>query len=291
MTRPIDLSDDDRNLFIEIVEATGMSRKTLALQSEVTQSWLSQVLNGKHTKIDSDMLNRIAHTLTKGLQECPKGGKFNQDRVTGALTFLSRFTDSAVEPPPTKIYPPGGPVPVDASHYINSTANQEVLSGLARGPFTLLVRGPVQCGKSSLLARLEKGAREIGIETAWFDPRIPVSPSPQRGSQETDVNRAAAMALSELLETQWNLELPKNSTTDSIPRLVNWMLRALGPTASKPRLLIVDDLASLGPRAAEDWLSLFFRALHNKRATGGPQLSIAVAITAHFGPAFSRRLL
>ena len=32
------------------------------------------------------------------------------------------------------------------------------------------VRGPVQSGKTSLLARLSNRAQEKGIETLWFDP-------------------------------------------------------------------------------------------------------------------------
>jgi hypothetical protein len=148
----------------------------------------------------------------------------------------------------------------------------------------MLVTGPVNCGKSSLLARVEQRANQIGIETAWFDPWLPAD-------QQEDGSSVAAAVLYEQLQDQWSLDPRREGPPDSIPRLFNWLKKALAPTASKPRLLILDDLASLGVQGAEEWSSQFARAMHNLRATGKFQVNLAVGLTYQFGPSFARWLM
>jgi hypothetical protein len=202
-------------------------------------------------------------------------------RLNGAPELL--------EPLAPTMYPPGGVVPVDSTSYVRRSTDDETLKVLRGTPFTMLVSGPVQCGKSSLLAGLERKAREAGVETFWFDHRVTI-PTPNITEREPDINAGAALAFSEAIQAEWGLEPQHDRIIASIPQLVNWLMRALDSTTSKRRLIILDDLANLGARAAEDWLSLFVRVINNKRATRGFQISIAVGITNHFGTQFSRKL-
>jgi hypothetical protein len=203
---------------------------------------------------------------------------------------LGRFTTAAAALVPRKIHRPGGPMPVDAVPNIKRDADDEALMALQDLPFTMMVAGPVQCGKSTLLARLEQKARDIGVETAWFDARMSPTPNTQKAKHQPDSNAAAALALSELLQAQWGLTPARDGVPDSIPKLIRWMLEALAPTASKPRLLVLDDLANLGAHAVDDWLSLFVRKM-DTRAITRVQISIAVGVTHHFGLAFARKLV
>jgi hypothetical protein len=290
MGRQINLSHDDRLLLREILDDLGLDQKGLAWQAEVTQSWLSQIFTGRRTNVDGKMLERIANVLIKGLQNYKSDSPFPEGRTRVILEFLNRFTAAADSVGATKLYQPGGPVPVDARYYISRPEDNKLLEAINQMPFTMLVRGPVQCGKSSLLARLEHKARLLGIETAWFDPKLLIIQTPQNVREQPDINVMAAMALSELLQVQWRLEQSPDGRTNSVAKLFNWLSQALASTATKSRLLILDDLSCIGGQAVEEWLSYFVRALHNKRATGGPQLSIAVGLTNHFGSNFSRRL-
>lgn len=291
MDTSVNLSDDDRKLLREVGRAVGFpSQKQFAQAAEVEETWLSQVLTGRRKKVNAELLERVAKVLVERLKSRRTDDSFPEGRVRVALTSLGRFTSNATASIPPTMYPPGGLVSVDSAHYVRRGADDQTLEALRIMPFTMLVRGPVQCGKSSLLARLEHKAREVGVETFWFDHRVPISAS-QITKHDLDVNAVAAMSFSESLQAEWGLEPRRDEPIDSIPRLVNWLVKALRSTASKPRLLILDDLANLGARAAEDWLSLFVRAMHNKRATGGPQVSIAVGVTHHFGTYFSRKLL
>ncbi|MGH9929691.1 MAG: AAA-like domain-containing protein [Pyrinomonadaceae bacterium] len=289
MPYKIEVQDGDRLLFAEILDALGQTQFAIATAADVKPPWLSQVLKGQRKKVDGDMLERVANVFVDGLKSLNENTRFPPERVQVVLASLSRFTAKAAAEVAPKVYPPGGLVAVDAAHYISRQADEEALQAFQMMPFTMLVRGPVQCGKSSLLARLQHKARELGLKTAWFDPTL--LSQPQTTSDERRVNAPPAMSLAKLLQEQWGLAPLANEEIDSISQVLNWLSRELAPTSSTPRLLILDDLAALGAHTAEDWLSSFVRAMHNKRATGGPQVSVAVGITHHFAVDFRRKTL
>jgi len=184
------------------------------------------------------------------------------------------------------VHSPGGPVPSDAIPYVSRAHDKLILETLGRSHFSMLVRGPSQSGKSTALSLLERRAHEAGIETAWFDPQ-PAPSDPPASNASTD---EAALAVSELLQARWGLQPPRRGTINTIPRLMTWLLEALEPTSSIPRLLILDDVDALGRGAAERWLSIFVRGIINQRAREGINISVAVSLTNHFGVAFPRKL-
>lgn len=282
MTRQFSLSEDDRRRFAELMTALGLTGKQLAGLAKISQPWLSQVLKGRRTSVDGEMLERVANVLLDRLKNRTPDTKLPEDRIRVALAFLSRFSSAVAAPSSPKIYRPGGPVPVDAAHYIERGADNYTLEALQMMPFTMLVRGPVQCGKSSLLKRLEHKAQEVAIETARFDP--------QQIYQQPDIEAAAVQELYELLRSKW--ELGPFSARGNIPNniydLINWMERVMTPS-NKPRLLILDDLSSLGTDVVDRWLSNFVRGLDGLRDT--LQVSVAVGLTYQFDASFHRRLI
>lgn len=284
------LTADERTLLHEILETAGMPRKAIAEAAAVSQSWLSQMLAGRSVRIDAERLERVTNILAEALINRGDNALFSKERIRVAMRTLSRFSSVAAQLVPPRTYAPGGPVPVDSSHYIRRKADDESLNALQQIPFTMIVKGPVQCGKSSILARLEHKALELGVETAWFDPRLPVSPLHQAMENKAEVNNLAVKQLADLLQVQWALPPFPTDTTDPVSRLVNWLLRATRPTAQKPRLLILDDLSRLGTDLVEDFLSRFVRKIHNERATYGLELSIAIGMAPQFGGNFSDRL-
>lgn len=285
MAHQVNLYDGDGDLLREVIRATGFEQQELAQVAGVSAPWLSQVINGRRKNVDGEMIERIARVLVEKLKKRPADDRFPEERVRIALGSLSRFTDAATAVVPRKIYPPGGPVPIGASHYVKREVDKKVLAALGDLPFSMMVRGPVQCGKSSLLARLENKAQEVGVETARFDPRQSVLETVAVSDQSSNLKARTAVALAEHLQLQWRLE-PPQVEPDSIPRLLHWLVKSLAPTAPRPRLLILDDIASLGAQSALEWLR-FVRGLHNERSVTRPQISIAVGMTHHFTPYFS----
>lgn len=294
MSRPIDVSADDSRLLREILEVVGLDQKSLSARAGVSRPWLSGLLKEDRTKaVDVEMIERVAAILVTDLNSRPEDRSFSEDRVRIALTSLSRFTAAAAAFLPPRSHRPGKPIPAGTSPYIERQDDKEALQALKQDKdmlFTMLVRGSAQCGKSSLLARLEADARGLGIETASFDPRLSVSQTGDESSKRRALNAETAIALSELLQVQWGLDPDLNGQTDSIQKLLHWLITVLTPTASKPRLLILDDLSSLGPNSAGDWLS-FVRGVESKLRDRKIHLSIAVGLTHQLGSYFRSKLL
>jgi len=95
------------------------------------------------------------------------------------------------------------------------------------------------------------------------------------------------MDLCELLQAQWGLAKPRSGPIDSIAKLNAWLpdeLAAKGPSA---HLLILDDLANLGPGAVARWTTQFLRLAGAWRARRDIRLSIAVGATHQFATSFS----
>src|SRR5258708_1300101 len=173
------------------------------------------------------------------------------------------------------------------AHYILRDDDKEALDALRGMPFTMLVSGPLQCGKSSLLAKLGCNARDAGIETAWYDPALERIAHGLTGRPDLSTNSRAAMTLSERLQAEWNLGPPAR-LIDSISELFIWLKQELSRSVAKPRLLILDDLANVGIGAVDEWLT-FVRVIHNNRSL--IDLSLAIGLTRHFQAPFGHELL
>jgi transcriptional regulator with XRE-family HTH domain len=285
MPRQIEVSEGDRSLIDELRSSLGLTQRSLSKLASVTQPWLSQVLKGQRKNADSEMIERVATALVELLKD-RDDAQFEDEQKRILLETLSRFSPAAAALVPPKTYWPGGPVPAIAAHYIRRDEDRDIEDAIRQGHYCVQVRGPVQCGKTSLLARLEHRARAIKTETAWFDLRLPVVGSTQN-TKPQEINASVCIALCDFLCTQWGLRT-QGTAPDSIGKLLGWFKEALPPTASRPRLLIMDDLASLGAQAAEQWLS-FVRDLENTYKKS--QLSIAVGLTHQCGPRFMRRMM
>lgn len=281
------LSVDDARLLREILGFVETDQKGLSEEAGVSRAWLSGVLNTEKPKsVDVAMMERLAAALSAHVKSRSTNSAREEEHARDYVTYLSRFGTSTRDAGRT--YPAGGPLPVDANHYIERRADEEVFAALDRSPFTpftTMVRGPVQSGKSSLLARLEHKAQRVGIETARFDPRLSVLAG--TSTEASSTSSEATIALAEQLRIEWTLEPPQDNL-DTIQKLLLWLIRSLAPTAKKQRLLILDDIASLGAQSARAWLG-FVRALHNERSVSGTQVSVAVGITHHLTPFFSQR--
>ena len=293
MPRQIHLSVEDSRTLREIVDHAGLGQQELSDLAGVSTGWLSGLLKerGQRPKaVEADLARRLAATLVDRITNLPAEHKLPQNLSETFLRFLARYAEVPARLLPPKIYTAGGPIPVDAAHYIERpSADPQLLSGLQAEAFSMIVRGPVQCGKSSLLVQLENKARAKGIETAWFDPRAAVGSALDTARRPADIIAATATKLAKTLQVEWRLDLPSGRPIEYIEDVSGWLLSALDSANRKRRLLIMDDLGTLGVRAAEEWLS-FVRLVDTKRASRNVGISIAVGMTHYFGPSFRRKL-
>lgn len=293
MTGQVQFSADDSRLLKQIVEITRLEQQEVSRRSGVSPGWLSLLLKAQSQRsrtVEGALVQRLTNVLVKELKALQDQHEVSDDRVAWAMDFLSRYTEEAAKLMPPKIYPAGGPIPVDAAHYIKRpTVDSQLISALQIPKFSLMVRGPVQCGKSSLLAQLEHKARAKGIETAWFDPWAAVGSFLDTRKNAGDIFALTATKLVKTLEVEWRLHPPSGRPIEFKEDLSGWLFSELASANRKPRLLILDDLGGLGPIAAEEWLS-FVRLIDTKRASRDIQISVAVGMTHHFGPYFAREL-
>gem|GEM_PF-5170707 len=71
---------------------------------------------------------------------------------------------------PTEVYPPPGPLPLDAANYIKRAADKMMHTTLALpGPRSVLVKGCMGSGRTSLLWRLRQLADECGARVVLID--------------------------------------------------------------------------------------------------------------------------
>ena len=296
MPRRTALTDDDSQRLKGIVDSLD-TQSAIAASAGVGQPWLSYVLRGRRTKnVDSTRLDRLATELAVRVRNEHAAGEFSEERASTELNFLGRFTPTAGGLQPD-LHPPGGPVPPDAIPYVTCSDDTDpnwlhdarLTEALTMSASDLLLWGPPQSGKSTAIARIERRALQLGYETAWFDPQ-PISANPASSTYEDGVDAIAASAIRELLQVRWGLGSQHYGPVDSITTLNNWLILQLAPTASKKRLLIIDDLANLGKGAAARWTSLHVRLLFHLRRTSNIRLSIVFGVTHQFASNFPEQV-
>lgn len=109
------------------------------------------------------------------------GGSPLETRFTPAPSVLRFGEPNAAprrppgEPPPSRNErpePAAGAMPLQSPYYVERSVDAECLAAIATGESIVLVRGPRQVGKSSLLARALEDARRQGRRVALTDVQL-----------------------------------------------------------------------------------------------------------------------
>lgn len=179
---------------------------------------------------------------------------------------------------------PGGAVPLDSPYYIRRPADDEFQQGVARRTAIVLVRGPRQVGKSSLLARALDQARRAGASVAFTDVQA-------LGSDDLRSVTAFYHALARSIADQIGLKSSiladwneHDSPNTNFSRYVQRSVLGSGQSAVVWGLDEIDRL--LGREYAVDVFGLF-RSWHNRRALDPTApwrrltLALAYATEAH----------
>jgi hypothetical protein len=177
----------------------------------------------------------------------------------------------------------GGAVPVNSKFYVHRPADDEFDEALARHESIILVKGPRQIGKTSLIARGIEVVHGLGWRCASTDFQ---QLSTRQLSSEEDFYKVIALTLSRQLgfpydfETQWIEALGPNLNLDGF-------MRDLIDASDLPLVWFLDEADRLfSSPFASDFFGLV-RSWHNARATDrrGPwghlTLVIGYATEAH----------
>ncbi|RYZ62464.1 MAG: toll/interleukin-1 receptor domain-containing protein, partial [Proteobacteria bacterium] len=180
---------------------------------------------------------------------------------------LREIVGTIEEPPAPKeavpLEPVGGAVPPDSPFYVERATDEEFHRALRKNESILLVKGPRQVGKTSLVGRGARAARELGWRLAMTDFQ---KLSTAQLASEDGFYRLLAHTLARSLKFKYDFE---NEWLDVFGANMNMdcFVRALIDDSSTPIVWFMDEADKLfGAPFASDFFGLV-RSWHNSRAT------------------------
>ncbi|MGC4042679.1 MAG: AAA-like domain-containing protein [Armatimonas sp.] len=270
-------------------QATAYLRRILAVEPE-RESAVRSLLEILHTTGDNatalafyrDYRLRLHDTLglqpspeIRALQERIKAQVVRDGDVSTRLTApTSQENIGAVH----DIEPAGGAVPLTSCCYIERGTDSRFFEALSRGDSIVLVKGPRQVGKTSLLARGLQRARNSGFRVVVTDLQK-FSPSQLQSADNILLAFARQMAamldLDITPESAWSSERPPNENFERFLRRY-----VLGENLP-PLVWALDEVDHLFPCSFGGEIFGLFRSWHNERALDpdGPwgKLTLAMA--------------
>jgi hypothetical protein len=204
------------------------------------------------------ILNPLNFTVWRGPEDDSK-----------VLNEILRIIEEPPKPPEAvTLEPVGGAVPPDSPFYVERATDHEFHTALRRNESILLVKGPRQVGKTSLIGRGARATREMNWRIAMTDFQ---KLSAAQLATEEGFYRLLALTLAKSLkfkydfENEWLEVFGANMNMDSF-------IRALIEESNTPLVWFMDEADKLfGAPFASDFFGLV-RSWHNSRATepGGP---------------------
>jgi DNA-binding winged helix-turn-helix (wHTH) protein len=180
--------------------------------------------------------------------------------------------------------PVGGAILLDSRFYVVRPADADFEAAVARGDSIVLVKGPRQVGKTSLLARGLQQAREVGAKVVATDLEM-------LGASELESSQALFMALGKSIAEQLELGVSPRSTWEpedgANANFGRFLRRAVLDRIEGPLVWGLDEVDRLFSCSFGSEVFALFRFWHNNRALdpGGPwrrlTLAIAYATEAH----------
>lgn len=182
------LTHQQKNSIRSLLEELGARQGELSNESGYASGNLSEFLNpSKNKGCSADTWRRLVAALEK-MVNAPRRRPL-RDRNPAILQALAEIqgwteqdgTGGGSDPSqaePTLVYPPPGPLPLDAANYVMRAADVMMLNALALpGPRNVLVKGCMGSGRTSSLWRLrqlaeDRGARVVLIDEYWLTATV-----------------------------------------------------------------------------------------------------------------------
>jgi DNA-binding SARP family transcriptional activator len=187
----------------------------------------------------------------------------------------------AAAPRSEQLEPVGGAVPVGSRFYVVRPADREFEEAISRRDSIVLVKGPRQVGKTSLLARGLQQARDAGA-------RVVLTHFQTLSAADFETSEGLLLALADTLAEQLDLETEPREGWDA-RRSPNLNFRryvrreVLGTSADRPPAPLVwclDEVDRLFSCSFGSEIFGLFRSWHDERALdpGGPWRNLTLAI-------------
>ncbi len=175
--------------------------------------------------------------------------------------------------PPT----PGGAVPLSSRHYIARETDGMFFAAMARRDSIVLVKGPPQVGKTSLLARGAQQARESGATVVLTNLR---SINNQTLSSSDHLLLSLAEQIADTLDLESAPHKLWNSFLGPSANFQRYLQRHVLEKLDRPFVWVIDDVDELFSCDNKVEIFALFRWLHNLRAyePDGPWMRLTLAL-------------
>jgi DNA-binding SARP family transcriptional activator len=226
-------------------------------------------------------------------------GKGSEPRPSGSGVTAPRAVSHAEAPRPapgpaswassrlqdSQLEPVGGAVPLDSPFYVARTTDREFAAAITRQDSIVLVKGPSQAGKTSLLARGVQHAREKGA-------RVVLTDFGMFNAVHLESIEALLLTLAQSIADQLDLEVSPADAWEARrganPNFRRYLEREVLGIDTAPLVWGLDQVDRLFTCDFGPELFGLFRSWHNHRALHptGPwsrlTLAMAYATEAHF---------
>jgi DNA-binding SARP family transcriptional activator len=178
---------------------------------------------------------------------------------------------------PDALEPVGGAVPLDSRFYVVRPADHEFGAAMARRDSIVLVKGPRQVGKTSLLARGLQQARQAGARVVLTD--LEMLNAAHLGSAETFL-----LELAQMMADQLDLDVSPADVWDSRrganPNFRRYVQREVLGKVDAPLVWGLDEVDRLFHCSFGSDIFGLFRSWHNERALdpAGPWMRLTLAM-------------
>jgi hypothetical protein len=213
-----------------------------------------------------------------------RGARSDEARVENEATSLFRVPSSGSTAIAQMLLPVGGAVPLDSHFYIKRAADEKFRSAIERQDSIVLVKGPRQVGKTSLLARGLEQARQSGSKVVVTDLQSISTDSC------TSVEKFL-LSLGDCFADQLELPSPPSEmwkpNRSPVTNFEQFLRREVMVRMSVPIVWALDEVDRIFTCDFSGEVFALFRSWHNKRALdpAGPwhrlTLAIAYATEAH----------
>ncbi|MEW6734266.1 MAG: AAA-like domain-containing protein [Acidobacteriota bacterium] len=197
--------------------------------------------------------------------------------MSEAKSLPSKRKERLISLPLERIEAIGGAVPLDSNFYITRSADEQVRAAISRRDSIILIKGPRQIGKTSLLARALQQAREAGVKVVLTDFQI-------LSSIDLQSAESLYLLLGDLLSEELDLDISLRSCwqSKSSPN-INFKRYIKSQVLAKLSTPIVWGLDEVDRITCYDYSSAvfgLFRSWHNMRSLdpAGPWHYLTLAI-------------
>jgi hypothetical protein len=244
-------------------------RRALALyRAPLLENWNEPWVTKARTRLENDC-QRMRQELTARGMLLPR----QEDLEAG-----QRSSPQGPPARPTMWLHEEGVVPLKSPFYIRRPADKELYAAITRRDSIVLIKGPGQVGKTSLLARGLQYAREQGIKVILTDIQ-------RLNAAETESADGLALALANSVADQLDLCTPPHAVWDrqrgANANLDRYLRREAFAEGDAPLVWAIDEVDRLFKHSYCSELFGLFRSWHNERhldpASPWRRLTLALA--------------